>query len=52
MCRHPVVSNSDVFQLFLTYRDEKEWKTGRGEQRRMSVLDQWSSPPSTLKLLS
>ncbi|XP_042182168.1 sorting nexin-9 [Oncorhynchus tshawytscha] len=29
MCRHPVVSNSDVFQLFLTYRDEKEWKTGK-----------------------
>lgn len=23
MCRHPVVSQSDVFQLFLTYRDEK-----------------------------
>ena len=23
MCRHPVVSNSDVFQLFLTYKDEK-----------------------------
>ncbi|XP_067439360.1 sorting nexin-9-like isoform X2 [Thunnus thynnus] len=29
MCRHPVVSQSDVFQLFLTYRDEKEWKTGK-----------------------
>lgn len=23
MCRHPVVSNSEVFQLFLTYKDEK-----------------------------
>lgn len=23
MCRHPVVSQSEVFQLFLTYRDEK-----------------------------
>lgn len=23
MCRHPIVSQSDVFQLFLTYRDEK-----------------------------
>lgn len=23
MCRHPVVSQSQVFQLFLTYRDEK-----------------------------
>ncbi|KAK2857262.1 hypothetical protein Q5P01_005997 [Channa striata] len=29
MCRHPVVSQSDVFQLFLTYRDEKEWKMGK-----------------------
>lgn len=23
MCRHPVVSQSEVFQLFLTHRDEK-----------------------------
>lgn len=23
MCRHPVVSNSEVFQTFLTYKDEK-----------------------------
>uniref|UniRef100_A0A8D3D6G1 PX domain-containing protein n=1 Tax=Scophthalmus maximus TaxID=52904 RepID=A0A8D3D6G1_SCOMX len=29
MCRHPVVSQSDVFQLFLTYRDEREWKAGK-----------------------
>ncbi|XP_067358032.1 sorting nexin-9-like isoform X2 [Channa argus] len=29
MCRHPVVSQSDVFQLFLTYKDEKEWKAGK-----------------------
>uniref|UniRef100_A0A3P8SFM1 Sorting nexin 9 n=1 Tax=Amphiprion percula TaxID=161767 RepID=A0A3P8SFM1_AMPPE len=29
MCRHPVVSQSDVFQLFLTYKDEKEWKSGK-----------------------
>ncbi|XP_041821826.1 sorting nexin-9-like isoform X2 [Chelmon rostratus] len=29
MCRHPVVSQSEVFQLFLTYRDEKEWKAGK-----------------------
>uniref|UniRef100_UPI003AAA2550 sorting nexin-9-like n=1 Tax=Centroberyx gerrardi TaxID=166262 RepID=UPI003AAA2550 len=29
MCRHPVVAQSDVFQLFLTYRDEREWKTGK-----------------------
>ncbi|XP_074471996.1 sorting nexin-9b isoform X1 [Sebastes fasciatus] len=29
MCRHPVVSNSEVFQIFLTYKDEKDWKTGK-----------------------
>ncbi|XP_051511261.1 sorting nexin-9-like isoform X1 [Myxocyprinus asiaticus] len=29
MCRHPVVSCSEVFQLFLTYRDEKDWKMGK-----------------------
>uniref|UniRef100_A0A3Q3F782 Sorting nexin n=1 Tax=Labrus bergylta TaxID=56723 RepID=A0A3Q3F782_9LABR len=29
MCRHPVVSSSEVFQTFLTYKDEKDWKTGK-----------------------
>ncbi|XP_056150290.1 sorting nexin-9b isoform X2 [Lampris incognitus] len=29
MCRHPVISSSDVFQLFLTYKDEKDWKMGK-----------------------
>ncbi|KAI5615097.1 sorting nexin-9 isoform X1 [Silurus asotus] len=29
MCRHPVISTSEVFQLFLTYKDEKDWKTGK-----------------------
>ncbi|KAM8952954.1 sorting nexin-9 [Pelodytes ibericus] len=29
MCRHPIVSESDVFQQFLNFRDEKEWKTGK-----------------------
>ncbi|XP_026175234.1 sorting nexin-9b isoform X3 [Mastacembelus armatus] len=29
MCRHPVVSSSEVFQLFLTYKDEKDWKMGK-----------------------
>uniref|UniRef100_A0A8D3APK3 Sorting nexin n=1 Tax=Scophthalmus maximus TaxID=52904 RepID=A0A8D3APK3_SCOMX len=29
MCRHPIVSSSDVFQLFLTYKDEKDWKMGK-----------------------
>ncbi|XP_077408150.1 sorting nexin-9b [Vanacampus margaritifer] len=29
MCRHPIVASSEVFQLFLTYKDEKDWKTGK-----------------------
>ncbi|XP_034555458.1 sorting nexin-9b isoform X3 [Notolabrus celidotus] len=29
MCRHPVVSCSEVFQTFLTYKDEKDWKMGK-----------------------
>ncbi|OXB83726.1 UNVERIFIED_CONTAM: hypothetical protein H355_013081 [Colinus virginianus] len=29
MCRHPIVSESEVFQQFLNFRDEKEWKTGK-----------------------
>uniref|UniRef100_A0A671NFX2 Sorting nexin n=1 Tax=Sinocyclocheilus anshuiensis TaxID=1608454 RepID=A0A671NFX2_9TELE len=29
MCRHPVISSSEVFQLFLSYKDEKDWKMGK-----------------------
>ncbi|XP_063079465.1 sorting nexin-9b isoform X2 [Engraulis encrasicolus] len=29
MCRHPVVATSDVFQLFISYKDEKDWKLGK-----------------------
>ncbi|XP_061668378.1 sorting nexin-9b isoform X2 [Syngnathoides biaculeatus] len=29
MCRHPVIAGSEVFQLFLTYKDEKDWKMGK-----------------------
>ncbi|KAJ8270509.1 hypothetical protein GJAV_G00115750 [Gymnothorax javanicus] len=29
MCRHPIISNSEVFQLFLSYKDEKDWKMGK-----------------------
>ncbi|CAH1786748.1 unnamed protein product, partial [Owenia fusiformis] len=29
MCRHPVVSQSDVFHHFLTCTDEKKWKIGK-----------------------
>lgn len=33
MCRHPVVSSSEVFQTFLTYRDEKVCNACRGFSR-------------------
>nr|XP_046230080.1 sorting nexin-9b isoform X1 [Scatophagus argus] len=29
MCRHPIISSSEVFQTFLTYKDEKDWKMGK-----------------------
>ncbi|XP_062323243.1 sorting nexin-9b isoform X3 [Osmerus eperlanus] len=38
MCRHPVVSNSDVFQLFLNYKDEKDWKTGKRKAEKDEVV--------------
>ncbi|XP_065808195.1 sorting nexin-9 isoform X2 [Labrus bergylta] len=38
MCRHPVVSQSDVFQLFLTYGDEKEWKAGKRKAERDEMV--------------
>ncbi|XP_078226488.1 sorting nexin-9 isoform X2 [Callithrix jacchus] len=34
MCRHPVISESEVFQQFLNFRDEKEWKTGKRKAER------------------
>lgn len=40
MCRHPVVSESEVFQQFLNFRDEKVGKT------RIEVL---LPPPPSLK---
>nr|XP_020474771.1 sorting nexin-9-like [Monopterus albus] len=38
LCRHPVVSQSDVFQLFLTYRDEKEWKMGKRKAEKDEMV--------------
>lgn len=50
MCRHPIVSSSEVFQTFLTYRDEKvchrssliKWKVlllSRFKMSRVSAQD-------------
>ena len=29
VCRHPVLSQSEVWQHFLTYTDDRRWKTGK-----------------------
>ncbi|XP_059570403.1 sorting nexin-9 isoform X1 [Alligator mississippiensis] len=38
MCRHPVVSESEVFQQFLNFRDEKEWKTGKRKAEKDEIV--------------
>ncbi|XP_070788733.1 sorting nexin-9 [Pituophis catenifer annectens] len=38
MCRHPVVSESDLFQQFLSFRDEKEWKTGKRKAEKDEIV--------------
>ncbi|KAF4102365.1 sorting nexin-9a [Onychostoma macrolepis] len=38
MCRHPVISNSEVFQLFLNYKDEKEWKLGKRKAEKDEIV--------------
>ncbi|XP_062912093.1 sorting nexin-9b [Mobula hypostoma] len=38
MCHHPIISESEVFQLFITYRDEKEWKLGKRKTEKDDVV--------------
>ncbi|XP_003215821.1 sorting nexin-9 isoform X4 [Anolis carolinensis] len=38
MCRHPVVSESELFQQFLSFRDEKEWKTGKRKAEKDEIV--------------
>ncbi|XP_059906964.1 sorting nexin-9-like isoform X1 [Gadus macrocephalus] len=40
MCRHPVVCQSHVFTLFLTYQDQKEWKLGKRRAERDVTVGQ------------
>uniref|UniRef100_A0A8C4ZXA4 Uncharacterized protein n=1 Tax=Gadus morhua TaxID=8049 RepID=A0A8C4ZXA4_GADMO len=40
MCRHPVVCQSHVFTLFLTYQDQKEWKLGKRRAERDVAVGQ------------
>ncbi|XP_007484870.1 sorting nexin-9 isoform X2 [Monodelphis domestica] len=38
MCRHPVISESEVFQQFLSFRDEKEWKMGKRKAEKDEIV--------------
>ncbi|XP_046978401.1 sorting nexin lst-4 [Vanessa cardui] len=38
MCKHPVLSKSDVWQHFLTCTDEKRWKAGKRQAERDNLL--------------
>ncbi|KAM6460771.1 sorting nexin-9 isoform 2-T2 [Liasis olivaceus] len=38
MCRHPVISESELFQQFLSFRDEKEWKTGKRKAEKDEIV--------------
>ncbi|KAK6489620.1 sorting nexin-9-like isoform X1, partial [Huso huso] len=38
MCRHPVISNSEVLQLFLSFRDEKDWKMGKRKAEKDEMV--------------
>ncbi|KAL0884155.1 hypothetical protein ABMA27_016163 [Loxostege sticticalis] len=38
MCRHPVLSKSEVWQHFLTCTDEKRWKAGKRQAERDALL--------------
>lgn len=38
MCKHPVLSKSEVWQHFLTCTDEKRWKAGKRQAERDPLL--------------
>uniref|UniRef100_A0A8C0NV52 Sorting nexin n=1 Tax=Canis lupus familiaris TaxID=9615 RepID=A0A8C0NV52_CANLF len=38
MCRHPVISESELFQQFLNFRDEKEWKSGKRKAEKDELV--------------
>ncbi|XP_062378701.1 sorting nexin-9a [Sardina pilchardus] len=38
MCRHPVVCESEVFQLFVTYKDERDWKVGKRKAEKDETM--------------
>ncbi|NP_001120544.1 sorting nexin-9 [Xenopus tropicalis] len=38
MCRHPVISESETFQQFLNFRDEKEWKIGKRKAEKDEIV--------------
>ena len=38
MCRHPVLSQSEVWNHFLTCTDEKRWKTGKRKAEKDNLV--------------
>ncbi|XP_022913436.1 sorting nexin lst-4 [Onthophagus taurus] len=38
VCKHPILSSSDVWQHFLTTTDEKHWKQGKRQAERDNLL--------------
>ncbi len=38
VCRHPVISQSEVWQHFLTCTDEKRWKTGKRKAEKDGLV--------------
>ncbi|XP_012692184.1 sorting nexin-9a [Clupea harengus] len=38
MCRHPVVCESEVFQLFMNYKDERDWKVGKRKAEKDETM--------------
>ncbi|KAL2098708.1 hypothetical protein ACEWY4_005188 [Coilia grayii] len=38
MCRHPVVCESEVFQLFINYKDERDWKVGKRKAEKDEIM--------------
>lgn len=38
VCRHPILSQSDVWKHFITCTDEKRWKTGKRKAEKDALV--------------
>ncbi|XP_061423716.1 sorting nexin-9 isoform X1 [Lethenteron reissneri] len=55
ICRHPVISQSEVFQHFLRFTDEKAWKTGKRRAEKdeavgAALFSMVDTPPDEITL--